>query len=189
MPIRQPIVCVLGHVDSGKTSLLDKIRKTSVQAREFGGITQHIGASYFPVDTLGQLVGPLLSRVKGEIEIPGLLIVDTPGHEAFANLRKRGGSVADIAILVINVLRGFEAQTYECIEILKARKTPFLVAANMIDRIPGWNSYPDTPFSKAYQLQDPYVREDLDNRIYDIIGVFSRSGFKADRFDRIKEFT
>jgi translation initiation factor 5B len=189
MPTRQPIVCVLGHVDSGKTSLLDRIRKTSVQAREVGGITQHIGASFFPVETLGQLVGSTLSRVKGEIEIPGLLIIDTPGHEAFANLRKRGGSVADIAILVINVLRGFEAQTYECVEILKVRKTPFLVAANMIDRVPGWNSYTDAPFSKAYSQQDPYVREDLDNKIYDVIGVFSRLGFKTDRFDRIKDFT
>jgi len=189
MPTRQPIVCVLGHVDTGKTSLLDKIRKTSVQAREAGGITQQIGASFFPVDTLRQLCGSMLSMVKGEIEIPGLLIVDTPGHEAFTNLRRRGGSVADIAILVIDVLRGFEAQTYECIDILKSRKTPFLVAANKIDRVPGWNSYPDTPFLKAYQLQDPYVREDLDNRIYDIIGVFSRLGFNADRFDRIKDFT
>ena len=188
MPIRQPIVCVLGHVDSGKTSLLDKIRKTSVQAREVGGITQHIGASYFPVETLSQLVGPMLTRMKGEIEIPGLLIVDTPGHEVFTNLRRRGGSVADIAILVVNVLRGFEAQTYECIEILKARKTPFLVAANMIDRVPGWKSFPDMPFSKSYVQQDPFVREDLDNKIYDIIGVFSRMGFKVDRFDRIKEF-
>jgi len=188
MPTRQPIVCVLGHVDSGKTSLLDKIRKTSVQAREVGGITQHIGASYFPVETLTQLVGPMLTRIKGEIEIPGLLIVDTPGHEVFTNLRRRGGSVADIAILVINVLRGFEAQTNECIEILKTRKTPFLVAANMIDRVPGWKSYPDTPFLKSYALQDPYVREDLDNRIYDIIGTFSRMGFKTDRFDHVKEF-
>jgi translation initiation factor 5B len=182
-------VCVLGHVDTGKTLLLDKIRKTSVGAREAGGITQHIGASFFPVETLRQLIGPLLSRVKGEIEIPGLLIIDTPGHEAFTNLRKRGGSVADIAILVINVLRGFEAQTFECVEILKARKTPFMVAANMIDRIPGWNSYPDTPFSKSYPLQDPYVREDLDNRIYDIIGAFSRLGFKIDRFDKVRDFT
>jgi translation initiation factor 5B len=189
MSIRQPIVCVLGHVDTGKTLLLDKIRKTSVQAREVGGITQHIGASFFPVDTLKQLVGPLLSMVRGELEIPGLLVIDTPGHEAFTNLRKRGGSVADIAILVIDILRGFEAQTYECIEILKARKTPFLVAANKIDRIPGWNSYPDTPFLKAYQMQDTYVKQDLDNRIYDIIGVFSRLGFRADRFDRIKDFT
>jgi len=189
MPIRQPIVCVLGHVDSGKTSLLDKIRKTSVQAREVGGITQHIGASFFPPETLAELVGSQLSGIKGEIEIPGLLIVDTPGHEVFTNLRRRGGSVADIAILVINVLRGLEAQTYECIEILKARKTPFIVAANMIDRIPGWRSEPDTPFSKTYPLQDPYVREDLDNRIYDIIGTFSRLGFKADRFDHVREFT
>jgi translation initiation factor 5B len=189
MPIRQPIVCVLGHVDTGKTSLLDKIRKTSVQARETGGITQHIGASFFPVDTLRQLVGPSLSMVKAQIEIPGLLIVDTPGHEVFTNLRKRGGSVADIAIVVIDVLRSFEAQTYESIEILKARKTPFLVAANKIDRVPGWNSYPDTPFLKSYQLQDPYVRQDLDARIYDIIGVFSRLGFKTDRFDSIRDFT
>jgi len=189
MSIRQPIVCVLGHVDTGKTLLLDKIRKTSVQAREAGGITQHIGASFFPVETLKQMVGPLLSAMKGEIEIPGLLVVDTPGHEAFTNLRKRGGSVADIAILVIDVLRGFEAQTYECIDILKARKTPFLVAANKIDRIPGWKSYPDTPFLKAYQLQDKYVQEDLDNRLYEIIGTFSRLGFRVDRFDRIKDFT
>lgn len=189
LPTRQPIVCVLGHVDTGKTLLLDKIRKTSVGAREAGGITQHIGASFFPVETLSQLVGPLLSRMKSEIEIPGLLIIDTPGHEAFANLRRRGGSVADIAILLINVLRGFEAQTHECVEILKTRKTPFLVAANMIDRIPGWKSYPDTPFSKTYQLQDRYVKEDLDNRIYDIIGTFSRLGFKIDRFDRVRDFT
>jgi translation initiation factor 5B len=180
---------VLGHVDTGKTLLLDKIRKTSVQAREAGGITQHIGASFFPVDTLKQLVGPLLSMVKSEIEIPGLLVIDTPGHEAFTNLRKRGGSAADIAILVIDILRSFEAQTYECIEILKTRKTPFLVAANKIDRVPGWKSYSDTPFLKAYQLQDPYVRQDLDTKLYDIIGVFSRLGFKTDRFDHIKDFT
>ncbi|MEM2263062.1 MAG: translation initiation factor IF-2 [Candidatus Bathyarchaeia archaeon] len=189
LSIRQPIVCVLGHVDTGKTLLLDKIRKTSVQAREAGGMTQHIGASFFPVETLKQMIGPLLSAFRGEIEIPGLLVIDTPGHEAFANLRRRGGSVADIAILVIDILRGFEAQTYECIEILKARKTPFLVAANKIDRIPGWKSYPDTPFLKSYQLQDKYVQEDLDNRLYEIIGTFSRLGFRADRFDRIKDFT
>src|SRR4030043_1691330 len=162
MPIRQPIVCVLGHVDTGKTLLLDRIRKTRVQAREAGGITQPIGASFFPVATLRQLVGTSLSTIKAQVEIPGLLIVDTPGHEVFTNLRRRGGSVADIAILVINVLRGFEAQTNECIEILKTRKTPFIVAANMIDRVPGGNSYEDVPFLKSYPKQDPYVREDLD---------------------------
>jgi translation initiation factor 5B len=176
-------------VDTGKTLLLDKIRKTSVQAREAGGITQHIGASFFPVETLKQLIGPMLSTLKGEIEIPGLLIVDTPGHEAFTNLRRRGGSVADIAILVIDVLRGFEAQTYECIEILKARKTPFIVAVNKIDRVPGWKSQAAAPFLKSYASQDPYVKEDLDNRLYEIMGTFSRLGFRTERFDRVKDFT
>jgi translation initiation factor 5B len=189
MPIRQPIVCVLGHVDTGKTLLLDKIRKTSVQAREAGGITQHIGASFFPVETLKQLIGPLLSTLKGEIEIPGLLIIDTPGHEAFTNLRRRGGSVADIAILVIDILKGFEAQTYECIEILKVRKTPFIVAVNKIDRVPGWKSQQAAPFLKAYASQDAYVKENLDNKLYEIMGTFSRSGFRTDRFDHIKDFT
>jgi len=189
MPIRQPIVCVLGHVDTGKTLLLDKIRRTSVQAREAGGITQHIGASFFPVETLKQLIGPLLSMLKGEIQIPGLLIVDTPGHEAFTNLRRRGGSVADIAVLVIDILKGFEAQTYECIEILKARKTPFIVAVNKIDRVPGWKTQPSTPFLKTYAFQDTFVKESLDNRLYEIMGIFSRIGFRTDRFDHIKDFT
>ncbi|MEM2999604.1 MAG: translation initiation factor IF-2 [Candidatus Bathyarchaeia archaeon] len=189
MPIRQPIVCVLGHVDTGKTLLLDKIRKTSVQAREAGGMTQHIGASFFPVETLKQLMGPLLSAIKGEIQIPGLLIIDTPGHEAFTNLRRRGGSVADIAILVIDVLKGFEAQTQECIEILKSRKTPFIVAVNKIDRISGWKPQPDTPFYKSYAMQDAYVKESLDNKLYEIMGMFSRLGFRANRFDQITDFT
>ena len=111
MPIRQPIVSVLGHIDAGKTKLLDKIRKSSVQDREVGGITQHIGASYFPVDTLAKICGPLFKGLKKDVKLLGLLVIDTPGHEAFANLRKRGGAVADIAILVVDVLRGFEAQT------------------------------------------------------------------------------
>ena len=186
MPTRQPIVCVLGHVDTGKTLLLDEIRKTSVQAREVGGITQHIGASYFPVETLKQLIGPLLSSLKGEIEISGLLIVDTPGHEAFTNLRRRGGSVADIAILVVDILKGLEAQTFECIEILKARKTPFIVAVNKIDRVPGWKAQSAAPFLKTYASQGSYVREDLDNRLYTVMGAFSRLGFKTDRFDHIR---
>ncbi len=186
MPIRQPIVCVLGHVDTGKTSLLDELRKTSVQAREAGGMTQHIGASFFPLETLKQLIGPLLTSLKGEIEIPGLLIVDTPGHEAFTNLRRRGGSVADIAILVVDVLKGLEAQTFECIDILKARKTPFIVAVNKIDRVPGWKPQQAAPFMKTYPAQEVFVREDLDNRLYTIMGGFSRLGFRTERFDRLR---
>jgi len=189
MPVRQPIVCVLGHIDTGKTLLLDNIRKSSVQAREAGGITQHIGASFFPVKTLSQLCRPLLKKLKGRVTIPGLLVIDTPGHEAFANLRKRGGAAADIAILVIDILRGFEAQTYECLDILKARKTPFLVAANKIDRVPGWVSKPAQPLLDSYASQDQYVRQDVDERLYAIMGTFSKEGFSADRFDKITDFT
>ena len=189
MPVRQPIVCVLGHIDSGKTSLLDKIRKSSVGAREAGGITQHIGASYFPVATLKELTGPLLKQLNVRIRIPGLLVIDTPGHEAFANLRRRGGAVADIAILVVDILRGFETQTYECVDILKSRKTPFLVAANKTDRISGWVSKPDQPFLVSYQSQDTYVRQDMDEHLYTIMGAFSSKGFQANRFDKITSFT
>jgi len=149
-------------------------------------MTQHIGASFFPLETLKQLTGPLLSSLKVEVEIPGLLVVDTPGHEAFTNLRRRGGSVADIAVLVIDMLKGFEAQTYECIDILKARKTPFIVAVNKMDRIPGWKSNPDVPFLQSFPSQDVHVREEMDNRLYQIMGIFSRLGFKTDRFDRIR---
>jgi translation initiation factor 5B len=188
MPIRQPIVCVLGHVDAGKTSILDELRKTNVQVREAGGMTQHIGASFFPVETLKQLIGPYMGTFKTGIEIPGLLIVDTPGHEAFTNLRRRGGSVADIAILVVNAVRGFEAQTFECIEILKARKTPFIVAVNQIDRIPGWKAQQGAPFLKSYAAQSSFVQEEVNNRLYAVMGDFSRLGFKTDRFDHIKDF-
>jgi translation initiation factor 5B len=180
---------VLGHIDTGKTLLLDKIRKSSVQAREAGGITQHIGASFFPIETLKKLCGPILKKLRSRVRIPGLLVIDTPGHKAFANLRKRGGAVADIAILVIDVLRGFEEQTYESINILKAKKTPFLIAANKIDRVPGWISKPDKSFLESYQSQDSYVRQDLDEHLYTIMGTLSKLGFQADRFDKISDFT
>ena len=152
-------------------------------------MTQHIGASFFPVETLKQLIGPYMGSFKTGIEIPGLLIVDTPGHEVFTNLRRRGGSVADIAILVVDALRGFEAQTYECIDILKARKTPFIVAVNKIDRIPGWTATEGAPFLKSYAAQSSFVREALDNRLYAVMGEFSRLSFKTDRFDHIRDFT
>ena len=188
MPVRQPIVSVLGHIDAGKTKLLDKIRKSSVQDREVGGITQHIGASYFPVETLANICGPLFQGMKKDVALPGLLVVDTPGHEAFVNLRKRGGAVADIAILVVDVIRGFEAQTFECIDILKEKKTPFLVAANKIDRIPGWKPNPDSTFTASYKTQDPYVQQALDENLYRIMGTFSRLGFRADKFNNVKDF-
>ncbi len=187
--IRQPIVVVLGHVDSGKTSILDKIRGTAVQAREVGGITQHIGASFFPPETLKAICGPLLKIFGGEVKIPGLLVIDTPGHEAFSNLRQRGGSAADIAILVVDAAKGMEPQTYESIEILRERKVPFLVALNKIDLIAGWRPMPNLTLLESIKKQDKFTQELLDKAIYTVVGQLSQLGFRSEAFYRVKNFT
>lgn len=187
--LRQPVVVVLGHVDAGKTSLLDKIRGTAVQAREAGGMTQHIGASFFPTETLLQICGPLLKKVGGSIKVPGLLVIDTPGHEAFSNLRSRGGSAADIAILVVDITRGFEAQTYESVEILSRRRVPFVVALNKIDRLPGWRSTSTPYLTESLKKQDKAVLEELDARIYSVVGSLSRLGFRSEAYYRVKDFS
>ncbi len=189
MPIRQPIAVVLGHVDHGKTTLLDRIRGTSVAAREPGQITQWIGASFIPAKTVAEICGPLLTRFNLKIEVPGLLFIDTPGHETFSNLRKRGGSAADVAILVIDVTKGIEPQTVESLNILKARKTPFIVCCNKIDAIPGWKSASEGSFLSNIVNQRPEVGTDLDNRLYTMMGSLSRFGFRAERFDRITDFS
>ena len=186
--IRQPVAVVLGHVDSGKTSLLDKIRGTAVQAREVGGITQHIGASYFPIETIVSVCGPLLQKVGGEVEVPGLLVIDTPGHEVFANLRSRGGSAADIAVLVVDATKGFEVQTFESIEILRKRRVPYVVALNKIDQIPGWRRGRTAFVTQSMEAQDRSVLVSLDERIYTVMGVLSRLGFSSEAFHRVKNF-
>ncbi|MCG3254474.1 MAG: translation initiation factor IF-2, partial [Candidatus Heimdallarchaeota archaeon] len=186
--LRSPIAVILGHVDSGKTSLLDKVRGTAVQAREAAGITQHVGASFFPAQTIIDVCGPLLKKATIELNIPGMLIVDTPGHAAFMNLRKRGASVADIAILVVDCLRGFQAQTYESLDILRARKTPFIIAANKIDRISSWKSIPRATFAETYSKQISKAKEDMDNRIYDIMGELSALRMEGFRYDQVKDF-
>ncbi|MGC8948227.1 MAG: translation initiation factor IF-2 [Thermoprotei archaeon] len=188
MPLRQPILVVLGHVDVGKTLLLDKIRGTAVQMREAGGMTQHIGASFLPKSTIEKICEPLRSRFNINIKVPGILVIDTPGHEAFSNLRMRGGSVADMAILVIDALKGIEKQTLESLEILRARNTMFVIAFNKIDRIPGWKPMNTFSFLESISKQEASVREDLENRIYMLMGELSKLGILADRFDRIKNF-
>jgi translation initiation factor 5B len=188
--LRQPVLVVLGHVDSGKTSLLDTIRGTGVQGREAGGITQHIGASFFPIDTIRRLTGPLYERLaKSESPIPGLLVIDTPGHEVFANLRSRGGSAADIAIVVADVNKGFEPQTYESMEILKKRKVPFVIALNKIDLISGWRQL-NSPFvTDQVKAQDSSITGLLDEKIYNVVGSLSRLGYNSEGFWRVKDFT
>src|SRR5579875_131555 len=188
--IRQPVVVVLGHVDSGKTSLLDKIRGTGVQAREVGGITQHIGASFFPADTLKEICGPLLKSLGGgEVRVPGLLVIDTPGHEIFTNLRSRGGSAADISILVVDVQKGLEQQTYESLEILKQRKVPFVVALNKIDTISGWRKGTSNFVTQSIKNQPKSVIDILDEKIYTVVGSLSRAGLNSEALYRVKDFT
>ncbi|MGA7977908.1 MAG: translation initiation factor IF-2 [Nitrososphaeraceae archaeon] len=190
MNIRQPIVVVLGHVDSGKTSLLDQMRGTAVQSREVGGITQHIGASFFPIEIVKDITGPLYAQLaKSDSPIPGLLVIDTPGHEVFANLRMRGGSAADIAIVVADVNKGFEVQTVESIEILEKRKVPFVIALNKIDQIPGWNNTKSIFISEQIKAQGSDMISTLDEKIYTVVGSLSKLGYNSEAFWRIKDFT
>jgi len=188
--LRQPVVVVLGHVDSGKTSLLDKIRGTAVQSREVGGITQHIGASYFPIETIKEITGKLFDKLaKSENPVPGLLVIDTPGHEVFANLRMRGGSAADIAIVVVDVNKGLEAQTLESLDILKNRKVPFVIALNKIDQISGWKKNDSILIAEQLKIQDTTILTYLDEKVYNVVGALSRLGYSSEAFWRVKDFT
>jgi len=187
--IRQPIVVVLGHVDSGKTSLLDRIRGTGVQEREAGGITQHIGASFLPDETIQKRCGHLYEKLgKAETKIPGVLVIDTPGHEVFTNLRARGGSAADIAILVVDVNRGFQPQTNESLKILQSRKVPFVVALNKVDQISGWKTTDTAYVTQAIKEQPPSIQTDLDQKIYDVVGTLSVLGYQSEAFYRVQDF-
>ena len=189
MRIRQPIVSVLGHVDSGKTSLLDKVRGTGVQGREAGGITQHIGASFLPVETIQKICGPLYEKLsKVEHKIPGILVIDTPGHEIFTNLRSRGGSAADIAILVVDVNRGFQPQTNESLKILESRKVPFVVALNKTDMVSGCKDTETQFISSAIEKQNPEVQTFLDEKIYDVVTALSVLGYQSEAFYRINDY-
>ena len=189
MRIRQPIVSVLGHVDSGKTSLLDKVRGTGVQGREAGGITQHIGASFLPVETIQKICGPLYEKLsKVEHQIPGILVIDTPGHEIFTNLRSRGGSAADIAILVVDANRGFQPQTNESLKILESRKVPFVVALNKTDMVSGWKNTETQFISQAIKEQNVEVQNFLDEKIYNVVTALSVLGYQSEAFYRIDDY-
>ncbi|WP_458185662.1 translation initiation factor IF-2 [Haladaptatus sp. NG-WS-4] len=184
--LRTPIVAVLGHVDHGKTSLLDKIRGSTVIEGEAGAITQHIGATAVPLDVVSKVAGRLVD--PDDFDLPGLLFIDTPGHHSFTTLRSRGGALADIAILVVDVNDGFQPQTEEAINILTQSQTPFVVAANKIDTTPGWNPQQDTPIQQTYEAQSDRARSTLDQRLYELIGELSDAGFSADLYWRVQNF-
>jgi translation initiation factor 5B len=183
---RHPIVSVLGHVDHGKTSILDKIRGTKVFDREAGAITQHIGASEVPLSTIYERCGVLLKGKK--FTVPGLLCIDTPGHHAFSSLRKRGGQLADIAILVVDLTEGLMPQTVEAIQILRSTKTPFIIAANKVDRCAGWVTA-DKPFILNVRDQGPTAQQSFDDHFYKLIAALYQQGLNAERYDRISDFT
>lgn len=188
--LRSPICSVLGHVDHGKSSILDAIRGTSIISREAGGITQAIGASIIPFSTIQKICGRLLEGLNIPFTIPGLLFIDTPGHAAFTSLRKRGGSLADIAVVVIDINEGFRPQTIESITLLKQCKTPFVIAANKIDLIPSWRKQTATSLLAGLNGQMPDVITKVETKMYEIVGqLHEKFGLPSDRFDRINDFT
>lgn len=182
---RQPIVSVLGHVDHGKTTLLDFIRGTAVASRESGAITQHIGATEVPIEAIYNVCGSLLGSKK--FTVPGLLFIDTPGHHAFTTLRARGGSLADLAVLIVDIREGFRPQTHESINILKQYKTPFIVAANKIDDIAGWEQSSDIAKLRI-EKQRVTTKRLFEEKLYNLIGSIYDKGFESDMYYKIKDF-
>lgn len=189
MEIRQPIVTVAGHVDHGKTSILDSIRGTKIQEGEAGGITQKISFTKIPAEIIKERSSIILEKFKIELGIPGFLFIDTPGHAAFTNIRKRGGSLADIAILVIDINDGIKPQTAEVIQILKQNKTPFIIALNKIDNISGWKTS-ETKFSfESIDNQALHVKQNFDEKFYVLIGALQSYKIEAELYTKIKDFT
>ncbi|KAK6130713.1 hypothetical protein DH2020_035567 [Rehmannia glutinosa] len=186
--LRSPICCIMGHVDTGKTKLLDCIRGTNVQEGEAGGITQQIGATYFPAENIRERTMELKADAK--LNVPGLLVIDTPGHESFTNLRSRGSGLCDIAILVVDIMHGLEPQTIESLNLLKMRNTDFIVAlnkvSNLVDRLNGWKTCRNAPIRKAMNQQTKNVQDQFNGKLKQIRGQFMEQGLNTELYYKNK---
>ncbi|TPP55412.1 Elongation factor Tu GTP binding domain family protein [Leishmania donovani] len=185
--LRSPICCVLGHVDTGKTSLLDRIRSTNVQGGEAGGITQQIGATFFPRESLVSATAELIKKHKCNLNVPGLLVIDTPGHESFTNLRSRGSSLCDIAILVVDIMHGLEQQTRESIRLLREKRCPFIVALNKVDRLFDWQPHENMDIQQSLELQKAHVRSEFHTRWCQVKNELSAEGLNSELYYNNKE--
>ena len=177
--MRSPICCVLGHVDTGKTKILDYIRKTNVQNKEVGGITQQIGASYFPIEDIRRRTMKISGKLDIDYKLPGLLIIDTPGHDTFTNLRERGTSLCDVAILVVDIMHGVEQQTIESIGILKKAQVPFVIALNKIDRLVDWKETKDEYIETTLTKQNKKTLDHFEERVKDIKYILAQYSVNA----------
>jgi len=169
------------------TTILDSIRNTGIAEGEAGGITQKISFTLFPADKV-MFRCPLLNKHGIKLDIPGFLYIDTPGHAAFTNLRKRGGSLADLAILVIDINEGIKPQTAEVIEILKHNKTPFIIALNKIDNISGWQNLSED-LKESIDNQAENVKQDFLEKLYRLQGSLHSHGFNAVPYWEVKDFS
>ncbi|PIO36993.1 hypothetical protein AB205_0020720 [Aquarana catesbeiana] len=185
--LRAPVICVLGHVDTGKTKILDKLRHTHVQDSEAGGITQQIGATNVPLDAIKEQTKMVKNFDRENIKIPGMLIIDTPGHESFSNLRNRGSSLCDIAILVVDIMHGLEPQTIESLNLLKNKKCPFIVALNKVDRLYDWKKSPETDVAATLKKQKKNTKDEFEERTKAIIVEFAQQGLNAALFFENKD--
>lgn len=186
MNLRQPIVTVVGHVDHGKTSILDALRGSCVQEGEAGGITQKISFTKCPQDQIKHAC-PIIEKTGMKLEIPGFLFIDTPGHAAFTNLRKRGGSLADLAIVVVSIKEGIKPQTAEVLQILKAHKTPFVIALNKIDNLSGWRT--QNTLKESIERQAVTVKQEFDESLLIFQGALQEHGFESDLYHEVSDFT